>query len=196
MAPTQTTRKEFTIEAQQDRRVRKTRQAIRQSLETLLLDKAVEQITAKEVAARADIGYTTFFRHFASKEDALADLADAEAGELIEYCFPMLRTGDGHTATAELCRHVESRKRVWTALLTSGAAGVVRAALVRHTLEYVDEWPPGQPWLPADTGTQLVIGLVLEVLTWWLTHAPRMKPGQVAEIMDRLFIAALVDLRA
>jgi len=194
--PLATTRKEFAIEEQQDRRVRKTRRAIRQALETLLLDKAVDQITAKEIAAEADIGYTTFFRHFASKEDALADLADAEAGELIEHCFPLLRSADSLTATVGLCRHVESRKRVWTALLTSGAAGMVRKALIEHTLEHADEWPPGQPWLPADTGTQLVTGLVVEVLTWWLTHAPGMKPAQIAEIMERLFIAALVEPRA
>jgi len=184
-----------TIADPQDRRVRRTRRAIREALESLLQESAIEQITAKQIAAEADIGYTTFFRHFSSKEEALADLADSEAQALIEHCFPLLRTADSRAACEELCGYVDSNKRVWAALLAGGAAGLVRAALVRHTLDRSDDWPQSRPWLPGETGTQLIIGMVVEVLGWWLTHAATMSASQVAEVMDRLFIAGLVDRR-
>lgn len=180
----------------QDRRVRKTRKAIREALQTLLLVNGVEQITAKELAAEADIGYTTFFRHFPNTEAALADLADSEAEELIEHCFPLLRSSDSRSACLAMCQHVAGKRRVWSALLSGGAAGVVREALVGHTLERSSEWPQGRSWLPADSGTTLVIGLVVEVLGWWLSHAQDLDPEQVAEIIDRLFIAGLVAERS
>jgi AcrR family transcriptional regulator len=176
----------------QDRRIRRTRRAIRQALETLLQAGAIEQITIKEIAAEADIGYTTFFRHFPTKEAALAELADSEAAELIEHCFPLLRSTDSRAACLALCNHVETKRRVWTALLTGGAAGVVREALVGYTLARASDWPRSQAWLPADHGTPLVIGLIVEVLSWWLTRATKLSPGQVAEIMDRTFITELL----
>lgn len=178
-----------------DRRVRKTLKAIREALETLLQDRSIEQITAKDIAAEADIGYTTFFRHFPTKEAALADLADSEARELIQHCLPLLRSSDSLVATTELCRHVASKRRVWSALLSGGAASLLRDALARHTLDMAAQWPSGRAWLPAGSGTTLVIGLVAEVLGWWLSQAPELAPDQVAVIMDRLFIAALVGPR-
>lgn len=175
-----------------DRRVRKTRRAIREALETLLQQNAIEQITAKELAEEADIGYTTFFRHFPTKEAALADLADSEARELIHHCFPLLRSADSLVATTELCRHVEHKRRVWSALLLGGAANLMREALVRHTVEMSDIWPTNSSWLSAENGTPLVIGLVVEALGWWLSQAQELSPEEMAQIMDRLFIAGLV----
>lgn len=175
-----------------DRRIRRTRRAIREALQTLLQDNAIEQITVKEIADEADIGYTTFFRHFPTKEAALADLADSEASELIDHCFPLLQSQDSRAASAAMCAHIEQKQRVWSALLTGGAAGFIRDALTTHTVEKFNEWPQGRPWLPANVGTPLVIGLTIEVLTWWLSHARDLPAIQVAEIMDRMFISALV----
>lgn len=180
-------------EATMDRRMRKTRRAIREALQSLLQSNAIEQITIKDIAAEADIGYTTFFRHFATKEAALADLADSEAAELLAYSFPLLESEDSRASCVALCRHVEEKRRVWSALLTSGAAGLVREALAAHTVERSKGWPDKRTWLPAGVGTSLIIGLTVEVLTWWLAHTPEFSAEQVAEIMDRLFVARLVD---
>lgn len=180
-------------EATMDRRMRKTRRAIREALQSLLQSNAIEQITIKDIAAEADIGYTTFFRHFQTKEASLADLADSEAAELLDYSFPLLEAEDSRASCVALCRHVEAKRRVWSALLTSGAASFVREALAAHTVEKSKDWPDKRTWLPAGVGTTLIIGLTIEVLTWWLTHAPQFSADQVAEIMDRLFVARLVE---
>jgi AcrR family transcriptional regulator len=175
-----------------DRRVRKTRKAIRRALESLLQETAIEQITAKQLAAEADIGYTTFFRHFPTKEAALADLADSEAEELLRHSLPLVSSAGSLSATTDMCRHVDAKRRVWSALLLGGAAPLMRESLVRHTLEMSGDWPQGQPWLPTESGTSLIIGLVVETLGWWLSQAPDLPPDEVARIMDRLFIAQLV----
>jgi AcrR family transcriptional regulator len=184
--------KDVTSEQVQDRRVRRTRKAIREALQTLLQDHSIEQITVKEIAAEADIGYTTFFRHFATKEAALADLADYEAEELIGHCFPLLGSIESRAVSLVFCQHIDGRRRVWTALLTGGAASIVRQAMVRHTLERSNVWPQSRSWLPAESGPTLVIGLLVEVLGWWLSHARDLTPEQLSEIMDRLFISQLV----
>jgi AcrR family transcriptional regulator len=174
-----------------DRRVRKTLSAIRLALETLLQDTAIEQITIRQLATEADIGYTTFFRHFPTKEAALADLADSEAEELLRHSLPLFTSAGSLIATVDMCRHVGAKRRLWSALLLGGAAPLMREGLIRHTLEMSAEWPARQPWLPAENGTALIIGLVVETLGWWLSQAPDMPPDDVAQIMDRLFISTL-----
>lgn len=179
-------------EAIMDRRMRRTRRSIRDALQALLQNKTIDQITIKDIAAKADIGYTTFFRHFPTKEAALADLADNEAAELLSFSFPLLEAEDSRASCVALCRYVDEKRTVWSALLTSGAASFVREALAVHTQERSEDWPAARTWLPDGVGTALITGLTVEVLTWWLTHAPQFPSEQVAEIMDRLFVAQLV----
>lgn len=176
----------------QDRRVRKTRAAIRSALKRLLQRDGLEQFTIKDVAEEADIGYTTFFRHFDSKEAALADFADSVAAELLSQTLSSLSTTDSRESCVALCRHVQANRPVWEALLSGGAAGFVRASLAGQTLERTEEWPVSQPWIPADKGAYLATGMVVETLTWWLTHAADLTPEAVGEIMDRTFVSALV----
>lgn len=179
----------------QDRRIRKTRVAIRSALKRLLQQNRLDQLTIKDIAEEADIGYTTFFRHFASKEAALSDLADSVAADLLAQTLPLLSTVDSRESCLALCRYIEANRPVWAALLTGGAAGFVRASLASNTLERSNEWPASQHWLPSDTGMYLATGMVVEILTWWLTHAARLTPEAVAEIMDRTFVSALVGKR-
>jgi AcrR family transcriptional regulator len=179
----------------QDRRIRKTRVAIRSALKRLLQQHRIDQFTIKDIAEEADIGYTTFFRHFTSKEAALSDLADSVAADLLSQTLPLVSTADSRESCLALCRYIEANRPVWEALLTGGAAGFVRAALASNTLQRSNEWPASQPWIPADTGMYLATGMVVEVLTWWLTHAAGLTPEAVAEIMDRTFVSALVGKR-
>lgn len=176
----------------EDRRVRRTRVSIRAALKRLLQDGAIDQFTIKDIAEEADIGYTTFFRHFATKEEALADFADSAAAELLSQTLPILKAADSRASCLALCHHVQANRQIWEALLTGGAAGFVRSSLARHTLEMEADWPMPQSWIPADKGTYLATGMVVETLTWWLTHAADLAPEQVAEIMDRTFVSALV----
>ena len=54
-----------------DRRIERTRAALLQALVGLLLDDGVESITVAAVAARANVGRSTFYTHFRSRDDIL-----------------------------------------------------------------------------------------------------------------------------
>lgn len=179
-----------------DRRVRKTIQAVRRAIEALLQENRLEQITVKQIAEEADVGYTTFFRHFSSKEDAVADLVDHEATLLLRAAFPLLRSTSSLAACEALCNHVADHRSLWLALLAGGAGDQVRAALLDHTAEYSVQWPQAQSWLDDPEGAALVVGLVAETLGWWLTRAPQLDASRIAKIIDQLFVAKLVDAHA
>ena len=62
-----------------DRRVGKTRKALKEALTDLILEKGYEAVTVQDVIDRADVGRSTFYAHFVDKDDLLmAILADLE----------------------------------------------------------------------------------------------------------------------
>ncbi len=66
-----------------DRRIQKTRGAILSAFESLLAEKKYEQITVQEIIDRADIGRSTFYAHFETKDDLLKYTCQ----ELFEHVF-------------------------------------------------------------------------------------------------------------
>jgi AcrR family transcriptional regulator len=60
-----------------DRRVSRTRNALREALLSLIEEQDYSTITVEEITARANIGRTTFYLHYRDKEDLLLEeLAD------------------------------------------------------------------------------------------------------------------------
>lgn len=58
-------------EAKQDRRVRKTKQNLFDALTSLMAEKRYPMITIQEIIDRADVGRSTFYAHFETKDDLL-----------------------------------------------------------------------------------------------------------------------------
>ena len=53
----------------QDRRVRKTRAILKQSLITLMKEKSIKHITVKELCEQSDINRGTFYLHYSDVFD-------------------------------------------------------------------------------------------------------------------------------
>jgi AcrR family transcriptional regulator len=56
-----------------DRRVQRTRQALREALLSLMKEKDYNAITVEEITARANLGRTTFYLHYQDKEALLLE---------------------------------------------------------------------------------------------------------------------------
>ena len=54
-----------------DRRVRRTRRLLREALVSLILERGWDAVSVLDVCARADVGRSTFYVHFADKEALL-----------------------------------------------------------------------------------------------------------------------------
>ena len=68
---------------QLDRRVAKTRKAIMQAFYTLLDEKKYNDITIQDIINEADIGRSTFYAHFETKDELLHTMC----AELFEHVF-------------------------------------------------------------------------------------------------------------
>jgi AcrR family transcriptional regulator len=151
-----------------DARARRSREALREALLRLVEQKPFDQIQIKEITTEAGVSYPVFFRQFTKKEDILNDIAEKEVQHLLAFSITWFDSTSRAESIAAMCQYVQDHRVLWTRLLTSGAADVMRAEFARISSEISAERGRASPALPQDLVTNLVIGGIFEVLSWWL----------------------------
>ena len=85
-----------------DRRVRRTRAAIKESFLSLCREKGIEQITVKEVMSLANVNRATFYAHFANLEELSAAIESDIATAIAARCEEAL-AGSTEASASEVC---------------------------------------------------------------------------------------------
>jgi AcrR family transcriptional regulator len=172
-----------------DARILRSREALRRGLLALLEKKQFEQITIRDIAAQAKVGYATFFRHHPSKEDLLGEIAAEEIAQLMALTLPLLDARDTRVSCLALCNYVDQHRVLWSVLLAGGAAATLRAELIRLARQWAPKVRTSR-WIPVELGTVSGVAATIEILSWWL-HRPagEYSAEQVAEFLDRLVVA-------
>ncbi len=174
-----------------DLRVRRSQDGLRSALLDLLNVRAFEDITVREIVDHADVGYTTFFRHFSSKEALLDAVIMVEIQRLTDASLPIYEAADGPGSCLALCDYVNDHRALWAALLTGGAAPKVREEMLRQSRN-VTSTRAANTHLPMDLGNALAVAVILELLSWWLRQPLPWPADRVAEIMyDRVIKPAI-----
>lgn len=180
----------------EDRRVVRTRQLLRESLVSLILERGYDAITVQDILDRANLGRSTFYAHYRNKEDLLFSGFE----ELVAGIHALAAQGaEGHDLSLHLFRHVTENRRLLKALLgrQGGKAVFQRSqaalgAMVRRHLEQVAPGAEGRG-VPLDIAVCFYTSSLFALLTWWLDHDPL----HSAEEMDAMFKRlALPGLRA
>lgn len=179
-----------------DSRVLQTRQALRAALLELVGDNSLEQITIREIAAAAGIGYNTFFRHYTGKEELVKAIVTDELSQLIDLSVTTLDASSSTEAARALCHFVAEHEALWSTLLTGGAANILRDEFIRLLRETAPSRISSTAKFPMDIGIKLVAVGTLELLSWWLEQSERIPVDQLAGIYEQLVVSPVVNAYA
>jgi AcrR family transcriptional regulator len=172
----------------------RSRRALREGLLALLERKKVDEITVQELATKAGVGYATFFRHYASTEQLLAEIAAEEIRQMMEIIVPLEDPKDTLAACVALCEYIDARRAVWAALLKN-ADRALRAEFVRHAaLRHPPKIRKKAPFSP-ELGARVGVAATMEIVSWWLERRHHMTPAQAAAVLDRLVVAPAIGER-
>jgi AcrR family transcriptional regulator len=179
-----------------DARVVRTRRALREAMTMLVAERPLEAITVRAIAARAGVGYATFFRHYVDKDALLSDVADVLTAELLQRIAPLLQQRNRLAAAQALCAFVDERRPICTALIAGGAGDTVRAEMLRQSMARVALARPAKPEGVLDDLILFhTVSATLNLLAWWLRRTGEVDPLAMAEIIERTVLTPAGSLR-
>lgn len=177
-----------------DTRGRRSMDALLRALLELLDECSFEKITVEDIAARAGIGRSTFYRHFASKDSLMEAIAKTEIEQLVDLAVPLLDGPETLASSLQVARYVDQHRSLWSILLTGGAAAVMRQRFVELAqLRGASHTRHSDVSIPLDLGTVWGVAATIEILAWWLRQPEVVSVEQVAEFLDRLAVRPALD---
>lgn len=152
-----------------DRRIQKSRQAIYRAFITLLNQKSYEKITVQELIDEANVGRSTFYAHFETKEALLEEVCQ----DLFEHTFVGYQK---EMTLYELLAHLflhfkRNQDKIATLLLSNNSYFIKRLKdqLEIYFFPMVEAHILSQKThLPKDFLKKHVTASFVETVTWWL----------------------------
>lgn len=179
-----------------DARVLQTRKALHEALLSLLENNPLDKISVREIVSAADVGYTTYFRHYPDKESLLEDVIAEEVDQLVSLSVKVLDAEDTLASCRALCGYVADNRASWKTLLNGGASGALREEFVLRSREVAEKRAGNDDWLPVDIGVVLVTSGIFELLAWWLSEKEPLPLDRVAAICQQIVVSPVLDTYA
>jgi AcrR family transcriptional regulator len=184
------------MEETQDKRVRRTQQALRSALLELMVERGYEQLSVQDILDRAAVGRATFYAHYRSKEELLVRSMDGLRQHLLEHSKSRMQH-DGHAPlgfTLAFFRHVDSYRPLWRAIVGRESGFIVERRMRRLLLDVVrmdTRAVSRKSDRVADLTAHYLVGAIMSVMTWWLDSNVRLTPEQVDRLFRKLALPAL-----
>ena len=174
-----------------DARQVRTRRNLLDALLRLLETRPFDQITIREIALEAGIGYATYFRHYPSKEALLHDLAAGQISELLARALPIF-ANDVRQSCVTLFEYIAEHRALWSALLTGGAAATLKQEFTDQARRLAEETPAAGQLIPDELRVVFSVSATVEILAWWLQQDVPYDVNRMAEILDRLVVGPAI----
>lgn len=171
-----------------DRRQQKTRQAIFQAFSSLLEVKRFETITVQEIIDAANIGRSTFYAHFETKDELLRALCTDIFHHVFAEQLPQEADHDysaGSTSLelklAHVLYHLREHKLNLKGILSSESGELFmsffKAYLSDLFQRYMDQF---QTNVPSEYMLHHLVGSFAETVKWWVAQDMLASPETVA----------------
>lgn len=179
-----------------DARAVRSRAQIRTAFLRLLQTTPLNEITIREICAKASLSYVTFFRHYQTKESLLADIAADEVGQLVSLTLPVFNTENTAAAALTLCTYIDTHRKLWTTLFVGGAAESVRRTLMDLSKKVSHAYKASEGWPPKDVAVAIFVASTVELLTWWLQQKVPVPVPEVAQIFEGFIVTPALNAAA
>jgi AcrR family transcriptional regulator len=180
-----------------DRRVQRTQDLLGDALISLTLEKGYDRITIQEITERANVAYSTFFRHYRDKSELLTARLGAAIQDLISRIDAASADPNRSTDGLVIFEHVYEHSTLYRVLLRSMETIQVRqrvtdmiAGINLRTCQSLHQ--PGA-LVPPQVAANHIAASLLALIEWWLVHDKPYSIEQMAQIYDGLILRATLN---
>ena len=183
----------------EDRRVNRTRISLQLALKELISERGYDGVTIQDITERANVGRTTFYLHFQSKDDLfLSSMADF----VTEFSFGMHSAADwlADQPTQELVdffTDAKKYKKTRSPINNQHQGTILMNTMNRVMAQKIQEslklsFPDTSFKTPLPVLAQAMGGAHVWLVIWWLEeHSGAYSAKEVAKMSHRLLQAML-----
>lgn len=194
-----------------DRRIQRTRQALRTALLELTEEKGYDSISIEEITERANVGRATFYLHYKDKEDLLLEYFSEMATEKVQLISeipfsdwlqeaPKTKGGakkDQHLLPLQIVfQHIYDNAGFYHLLLKSENSSRIVERIHKISTQSIVKFAEAKkqtdpiPFLyavPVELFAAYFSGALLSSITWWLEEDMRHSPEKMTTMFQKLF---------
>lgn len=177
---------------EEDRRVMKTRMVIQDALFNLMQEKSYNKITIQEIIDRANVGRSTFYSHYETKEDLLLSCVEHLLEILNQYIMDYLEMDEKQPRllpVVELFDHIKENSKLMKGLIKAESSDLFFNKVQSYWNSNIDGYIKAklptnyEPPIPIVLLTNHITSTLINLLKWWINH----KMPYTSEQMDRYF---------
>lgn len=172
-----------------DRRQKKTRRAIFAAFRALLETKTFGNITVQEIIDRADVGRSTFYAHFETKDALLREMCTDIFTHIFSDSLTMEKThdfsseGEGlEKKIIHILYHLRDSKKDVTGILSCESGELFMRYFreyLRQLFEKYMEEMKGNRNVPDEYFLNHLVGSFAETIRWWIGQGMRQSPEEI-----------------
>ena len=181
-----------------DRRQQRTRRLLKAALISLILERGYDDLTIQDITDRADVRRATFYLHYATKDELLAQVLAAMFDELVAQIGPTITAGDPLADKTRMepflamFEHVAAHRDLYCTLLSSGAgtriSQQIRTYLAGLLMNTLRTQKRDLVTVPVEALAFYLAGAELGLISWWLDSDSTLSPSEMAQLAHRLVL--------
>ncbi|RPJ00093.1 MAG: TetR/AcrR family transcriptional regulator [Chloroflexi bacterium] len=174
-----------------------TRQSLINAARDVIAERGYNHVEILDITERANVSKATFYKHFPNKEACVRDLIEQGFDALVEE---VMRTDQQDErlspawieSSLEKVFHWAEENREFSLIMVGGGASTELNAFGRNYMAQVVEQTimaeeakkePPVPLLPAQSQAQIVTGITIQLVGWWLENPTEYSAGDMARIV-------------
>jgi len=186
-----------------DRRVERTRELLQKSLTELIAERGYDAITIQDIVDRANVGRTTFYLHYKSKDELFmrcheAILSTFHIGLLHPLSQEELLSSEIPPEMASAYRHLEEgRALLYPIFQGKDSQVILRQIRDRSAREIAADlrsiFAESESNIPLDILANYLAAAQIALMQWWLEKRRPHTPDNLTMALHRLQRAAIRD---
>lgn len=184
-----------------DRRSRRTRQLLQKALIELIGERGYDAVTIQEIVDRANVGRTTFYQYYDSKDDLFMDCHETIVGELHLGLFHPLSREEliSSQLPAEMSsayRHLEEGRALLYSIFQGKDSVLILRQIRDRSAREIEmnlrsAFTEAESTVPLDMLANYLAGAQIALMQWWLEKRRPYEPNMLALMFRRMQRAAI-----
>ena len=184
------------MNAKNDRRSQRTRQVLGDAFVELLMERGYEGVSIKDVIERANVGRSTFYSHYADKDELFASQLDRLMDLLSQHIPEELSAGNPFFPSLGLFQHIKQQWKLYRILAWDSGVDVLTRDLQKSMTEKIEQrlLASRQTYeVPIPVIANFLAGSFLSLVKWWLDNKMIYSPEQMDAMFQKLALAGITQ---